>query len=360
VQLRQLWLTDFRNHRSTTLTLPPGLTVVTGANGQGKTNLLEAVAWLATLRSFRNATNEVLVGQGASVAVIRAELDDDGRRVLVEAAIERERTRVQVNRQRLRRARDALGHVKATVFTPDDLLVVKGGPSARRRLLDEVVVSVQPSHHELAGEVDRILRQRNVLLRQAGGRLDAEAAATLEVWDAQLVDAGTRLAEGRIGALVALAPLVADRYAQLTAVEAGVELHYEAPWRATGLADALTGARRDELRRGVSLVGPHRDDLVVTLDGRPARTHTSQGEQRSLALALRLGAHALVVDRTDRVPLVLLDDVFSELDEARAEALVAILPQGQTLLTTATAGVPAGTTVDLVLRVEGGQVSPVP
>jgi len=360
VHLRQLWLSDFRNHRSTALTLPPGLTVVTGANGEGKTNLLEAIAWLATQRSFRNAANDVLIRQGAEAAVIRAELDDRGRRLLVEAAIEGERTRFQVNRQRVRRSRDALGYVLTTVFTPDDLQVVKGGPAGRRRFLDDVAVSTQPSHHELAGTFDRIVRQRNVLLRQAGGRLDSEAEATLQVWDAQLVEAGTRLVEGRLAVLGALAPLVAHRYAQLTTVDAGVQMRYEAPWRELGLAEALAASRRDEVRRGVTLVGPHRDDLVVILDRRPARTHASQGEQRSLALALRLGGHALAVERNDRVPLVLLDDVFSELDEARAEALVSILPQGQTLLTTATGNVPGGTTPDLVLEVHSGRVATVP
>jgi DNA replication and repair protein RecF len=357
VHLRQLWLTDFRNHRSTALTLPAGLTVITGANGEGKTNLLEAVGWLATLRSFRGVGNDALVRTGAAAAVVRADLDKDGRGVLIEARLEPTRLHVQVNRQRLRVARHLLGHVHATVFGPDDLQLVKTGPPLRRRYLDDLLMSSEPAHHALRSDVERVIRQRNALLRQARGHLDRDEAATLEVWDTQLVAAGTRLGDARAALVQELARRVERWYGQLAGGAAPVTLTYEAPWRAHGLAAALAAVRGDELRRGVTLAGPHRDDVMVTLHDRPARSHASQGEQRSLALALRLAGHDWLQQRTGHAPVVLLDDVFSELDSERAAALVSALPSGQALLTTATGSVPPGTTAELELSVIAGEVT---
>ncbi len=357
MRLRRLWLADFRNYAEADVELAPGLTAVVGANGEGKTNLLEAVGYLATLSSFRGAPTEALVRRGAAQAVVRAEGEREGRELLIEAEITPGgRGRVQVNRQRLARTRDLLGALRVTVFAPDDLVLVKGGPAERRGYVDDTLVAVRPSNDQARGELERVLRQRNSLLRQAGGRLTADVEATLDVWDAKLAEIGTTVADARRDLLARLTPVLAGAYDQVARRPAHVGAVYEAPWREPGLAAALAAGRRDDLRRGVSLVGPHRDEITLTIDGLPARTHASQGEQRSLALALRLAAHQVVTDAAGSPPVLLLDDVFSELDPDRSDALLAHLPVGQTLLSSA-AGLPPGTSPDLVLHVAAGAVT---
>jgi DNA replication and repair protein RecF len=357
VQLQRLWLTDFRSYPSAEVSLAAGLTVLLGANGEGKTNLMEAVAYLATLSSFRGAPNEALVRHGAGSAVVRAEGEREGRQLLVEAEITTTgRGRVQVNKQRLSRSRDLLGALRVSVFSPDDLELVKGGPAERRRYLDDTLVARQPKLDVVRSDLDRVLRQRNALLRGARGRLTPEVESTLVVWDTKLVEAGEALASARAGLIDALGPVLAEAYDQVAGRAAHVELAYQAPWRDRGLAACLESVRDDELRRGVSLVGPHRDELVVTIDGMPARTHASQGEQRSVALALRLAAHRVVTEAAGSPPILLLDDVFSELDPERSAALLEHLPAGQTLLSSAS-GLPPGADPELTLRVADGMVT---
>ena len=352
MQLTHLWLHDFRNYESADLTLPPGLTVVRGANGEGKTSLLEGIGYLATLASFRGVPSEALVREGASQAVVRGEGERNGRQLLVEAEIA-PRGRVSVNKQRLRRSSDLLDALRVSVFAPDDLELVKGGPSARRRYLDDTLVALSPKHEALRRDLDRILRQRTALLRQSGGRLSPEIATTLDVWDAKLVVAGEALADARAALVADLEPALAKAYADLSPTRGAVTASYDAPWRGSGLAAALAEARHDELRRGVCLVGPHRDDLTLRINAMPARTHASQGEQRSMALALRLAAHRLVADALDDVPILLLDDVFSELDPARTDNLLHHLPPGQAVLTTA-GPLPAGAQPEQVVTVSAG------
>jgi DNA replication and repair protein RecF len=357
VQLQRLWLTDFRSYPSAEVTFAPGLTALLGANGEGKTNVMEAVGYLATLSSFRGAPNEALVRHGCASAAVRAEGEREGRTLLVEAEITTTgRGRVQVNKQRLARARDLLSALRVSVFSPDDLELVKGGPAERRRYLDDTVVARRPQLDVVRTDLDRVLRQRNALLRQSGGRVTPEVESTLMVWDSKLVDAGEALAAARVSLVEALSPVLAEAYDQVAGRPAQVELTYVAPWREQGLAAALEAVRTDELRRGVSLVGPHRDELAVSIDGMPARTHASQGEQRSVALALRLAAHRVVSEAAGSPPILLLDDVFSELDPERSAALVAHLPAGQTVLSSAS-GLPPGAHPDLVLRVAGGAVT---
>lgn len=358
MRVSRLWLTDFRNYTTAELAPAPGLTAVVGSNGGGKTNLLEAVGYLATLSSFRGAPGDALVRAGCEQAVVRSEIDDGGRVSLVEAELRISgRDRVLVNRQPLRRARDLLGTLRITVFSPDDLALVKGGPAERRRLLDETLVACAPRHDATRSDLDRVLRQRNTLLKQAGGRLSAEVEATLDVWDAQLAEIGEVLGRARQKLAERLEPVVGKAYDDVASASARLTLTYEAPWRAAGLASALAAARREDLRRGVSTVGPHRDELSLTINGLPSRTHASQGEQRSLALALRLASHAVVTDVTGSSPVLLLDDVFSELDRDRSAALLAHLPPGQALLTTA-GPLPDGVTPELVVRVRSGTLVP--
>lgn len=356
MRVARLWLTDFRNYLDAELSLASGLTAIVGANGEGKTNLLEAVGYLATLSSFRGAPGEALVRVGATHAVVRAEIENEGRVALVEAELRTTgRDRVLVNRQPLKRARDLLGTLRITVFSPDDLALVKGGPVERRRLVDDTLVACAPRHDATRTDLDRILRQRGSLLKQAGGRLSAEIEATLDVWDAKLAEVGEVLGQARQKLVERLEPVVGKAYDDVATASAQVTVAYEAPWRAEGLAAALEAARRDDVRRGVSTVGPHRDDLVLTVNGLPARTHASQGEQRSLALALRLATHAVVTEISDTPPVLLLDDVFSELDPERSAALLAHLPPGQAILTTA-GPLPEGVAPALVVRVRSGTI----
>ncbi len=363
MEIRRLWLTDFRSYGSAEVELAPGLTVVTGSNGEGKTNLIEAIAYLATLTSFRGAPNEALVRRGASSAIVRAEGRRGDRELLIEAEITGSgpgragRGRVLVNKQRLSRARDLLGAVRVSVFSPDDLVLVKGGPSERRRYLDDTLVSRHTPFDATRSDLDKVLRQRNALLKQSGGRLTPEIEATLDVWDTKLTSLGTEVGEQRADLVATLNPALQRSYELLADRPATVTLTYESAWMDSGLTAALEAARRDELRRGVSLVGPHRDELAITLDGLPARTHASQGEQRTLALALRLTAHLLVTDVVGTAPVLLLDDVFSELDPYRSAALLDNLPPGQTVLTSA-AGYPDGAQPEQVLTVVDGSVSP--
>ena len=351
-------LVDFRNYEELKITLTAGTTAILGRNGQGKTNLAEAISFLATLESFRGAPNEALVRRGADRAYVRADvIDDDGRRSLIECEIARSGpSRVQVNRQRLPRTRDLLGVIRTSVFSPDDLVLVKGSPGERRRFLDTSLTALAVRNDALRRDLDRAIRQRSVLLRQSGGRLDESAAATLDVWDGRMAELGDLMGTERARLVERLEPLVIEAYSRLAGVDVSVRLDYDPEWRRSGLADALARSRQDDLRRGVSTVGPHRDELEVELDGMPARTHASQGEQRTLALALRLAAHRLIAERVGSTPILVLDDVLSELDEGRATALLDDLPAGQIVITSASP-LPEAARPDRVIRIADGAVT---
>ena len=356
MRLHRLWLVDFRNYTSAEVELAPdALTVVVGGNGQGKTNLLEAVGYLATLSSFRGAPPEAMVRSGRPSAVVRAEGRRGGRDLLLEAEINPSgRSRTLVDRQPLRRAADLLGALRVTLFSPDDLELVKGGPSGRRRYLDDALVALHPRNAAIRADAERVLRQRNALLKQCRGRLDPAAETTLDVWDAKLATTGEALASARSELVAALDVPVAKAYDELAGGPADVGIAYECSWVGP-LAAALVAARSDDVRRGLTTVGPHRDELRLSVAGAPARTHASQGEQRSLALALRLALHGAVTEAVGEPPVLLLDDVFSELDADRSAALVAHLPDCQALLTTA-GTVPGGMRPERIVRVSEGRV----
>jgi DNA replication and repair protein RecF len=357
VIISRLELVDFRNYTKATFDLQRGTTAIVGSNGQGKTNLAEAMAYLATLDSFRGAPLDALVRVGAEAAVVRATVvHDDGREVLIELELSRSgRNRALVNRQKLSRTRDLLGAIRVTVFSSDDLAVVKGGPAERRRFADDVLVCLAVKYDSLRLELDRIVRQRNVLLKQSGGRLDDAAATTLDVWDSKMAIVGDQFGVARATLIDRLAPLVGEAYEQLAERPTCIAVTYAPQWRGDGLAAALAAARADDVRRGVSTVGPHRDEIELSINDMPARTHASQGEQRTLALALRLAAHRLVTEHTSSAPVLVLDDVLSELDAGRSAALLRHLPAGQVVLTTA--GVlPDVAHPDAILRIEAGMV----
>lgn len=349
-----LELTDFRIFRHARVSPEAeGTTVITGSNGSGKTSILEALAFLGTRRSFRGAPPEALVRTGASSAIVRAELETSGTPSLVDAEISpAARSRIRVNRKPVSGRRDLGAAAPCTIFSPEDLAIVSGGPKGRREVLDDALALLDAEGARAADDTERILRQRAALLRQSGGRAGAEVTATLDVWDQRLADAGKVLVAARERLVADLSGLVDAAYAHIAGVgDLGiVGQRYVRSWEGD-LSSALEASRREDLRRGVNTVGPHRDDLSLAIEGREARTHASQGEQRSLALALRLGVHQLVRARTPLKPILLLDDVFSELDPARSKALVTALPPGQSLVTTA-APLPNGIAVARVIPVE--------
>lgn len=359
--VRSLELIDFRNYRSAQVIFDSGTTAVVGDNGQGKTNLAESLGYLATLDSFRGSPTDALIRIGADSAIVRAEVrHDDGRELLIEAEISRNgRNRVLVNRQRLTRSRELLGVIRVSVFSPDDLSLVKGGPGERRRFMDDSLVALAVKHDALRLEIDRILKQRNSLLKQASmvpsRRLTPEIELTLDVWDAKLAQSGEQLGHARATLIARLTPMVMEAYEQLAGAATPIELVYEPAWRRTGLLAALVSARTDDVRRASSTVGPHRDDVEFAINGLPARTHASQGEQRCLALSLRLAAHRLIADKVGTPPILVLDDVLSELDPSRATALLQNLPRGQVLITTA-GHLPADAHPDRILKIVAGQI----
>jgi DNA replication and repair protein RecF len=359
-----LGLTDFRCYSNVTVRLASGTTVIVGGNGEGKTSVLEAIAWSATGHSFRNVPDAALVREGADRAVVRIESERDGRPQLLEAEINAVgRNRLQLNRQRVTRLKALSEFLRVTVFTPDDLDLVKGGPSGRRRYLDDLLVATRPRYDAVRSDYERVLRQRNALLR--GGVRDDSTRTTLAVLDDQLVRVGSELTEGRLGLVAELGPAADAGYATVAGESPAVGASYETEWAdgpvdagvdvARGLREELAAKQRRELERGLTLVGPHRDDWHLRLGSLDARQHASQGEQRTLALALRLAGHRVVTAAVGAPPVLLLDDVFSELDDVRGEALVAGLPPGQTVVTTAGA-LPASVRADRRLRVEAGRL----
>ncbi len=364
-----LWLANFRGLGEIDVELSSGLTVVQGANGQGKTSLLEAVGWVARARSFRNVTDALLVRSGATEAIVRAEVTTSGRQQLFEAEIRVSgRNRILCNRQPVTRARDLHGLLRVTVFAPDDLTLVKGGPAERRDFLDELLAMLAARYDAARSDFERVLKQRNALLR-AGVR-EEEARFTLDVFDEQLVRAGAELTRGRLRLLERLVPAVANAYETLALDLRPITAEYVSESSPVPLAaadadtiedqlrESLVRRRRAEIDRGLTLVGPHRDELHLMIDGLDARYQASQGEQRTLALALRLAGHVVVRELAGAAPVLLLDDVFSELDAQRAAALVRNLPTGQTLLTTAGA-LPRDVVAERTLVVRDGRIEAV-
>ncbi|KAA0233372.1 MAG: DNA replication and repair protein RecF [Acidimicrobiales bacterium] len=356
MRVRRLWLTDFRNYRDADITLGGGFTVVVGPNGCGKTSLLEAIGYLARLESFRGATLDTMVRHGAGSSVIRAEAESRNRELLIEAElVPGGRSRCQLNRQPVRNGKELASLMQVSVFTPDDVLLVKGGPVHRRRFLDETLGTMHSRNLALRHDLERVLRQRNALLKQAGGRTNAEVEATLDVWDGRLAEVGEELAALRSQLVGRLQPVVGDVYGSLAESRAATGLTYRRGW-AGDLLGALKGSRCEDLRRTVTTVGPQRDELDLVLGDLPARTHASQGEQRTLALSLRLAGHQVATETLGFAPVLLLDDVLSELDERRSRRLVGVLPEGQSIMTTAGALPEGDVHPELVLSLEAGRV----
>ena len=398
MHLTRLALTDFRSYAAVELDLEPGVSTFVGANGQGKTNLVEAAAYVATLASHRVATDTPLVRRGADRAILRAAVTSAGRDSLVEIEINPGRAnRARLNRAPVSRPRQVLGALRTVLFAPEDLALVKGDPDQRRRYLDDLLVATAPRYAGVRADYERVVRQRTALLKslrgRAGARLyapaggrsregwngktaDGEAdgpaadgadprdsaagpAATLGVWDEHLVTTGAELLAARISLTRAIRPLFARSYAAVAGDAGATAISYRqslstqgtgpragetaadrtepAPDRAAlaaWLRGALASVRAEEIDRGVCLVGPHRDDLELRIGDLPARGYASQGESWSAALALRLAAYELLREEGDD-PVLLLDDVFAELDTGRRDRLAAVAAGAEQVLVTA-------------------------
>ena len=358
MHVTHLGLVDFRSYESVELDLSPGVTTFLGANGRGKTNLIEALGYAATLRSHRVATDAPLVRQGAPRAIVRVRVDRDGRGTLIELEINPGRAnRARLNRTAVPKQRDVLGLVTRVLFCPEDLTLVKGDPGDRRGYLDEVLVSLYPRFDGVLSDLDRVLRQRNSLLKSAsslrggGARSRAAAEQTLSVWDDQLAALSADVIAARSVLIERLAEPVAARYRTVAAADQdpGVLLEY-----ACGVPDAdrldrgaipdavrsaLASRREEEFARGVTLVGPHRDELAIGLNGMPVRGYASHGESWSMALALRLGAFDLLRSDAGAAgdPVLVLDDVFAELDAGRRQRLAEAVQDVEQVLITAAA-----------------------
>lgn len=360
MHLSRLALTDFRSYAAADVELAPGVSTFTGANGQGKTNLVEAAAYVATFGSHRVATDAPLIRHGAQRAILRAAVTSTERDNLVEIEINQGKAnRVRLNRVPLPRPREALGTLRCVLFAPEDLAIVKGDPDQRRRYLDELLVATRPRFAGVRADYDRVLRQRTALLKSAkaarftGQGGGGPAPNALEVWDDHLVASGAELTAGRLELTAALRPLAAKAYAAVSGEDMTTGMSYRQSGRedepaadraalAEGLRESLARVRRAELERGVCLVGPHRDDIELRIGELPARGYASHGESWSLALALRLAAYDLLRSGGDD-PVLMLDDVFAELDSGRRESLAGLVSGAEQVLVTAAvpADVPA-------------------
>jgi DNA replication and repair protein RecF len=382
VHVRHLTVADFRSYAGAELPLEPGVTTLVGLNGQGKTNLVEAIGYLATLSSHRVATDQPLVRFGAQQAVIRAAVVRDGRETMLELELNPGRAnRARLGRSPVQRPREVLGTLRTVLFAPEDLALVKGDPSERRRFLDDLLVARQPRWAGVRGDYDKILKQRGALLRSAqpvlrrGGRRrpprpgeesesDARASAlhTLDVWNDHLATVGSQLLYARLRLVRDLGPYLGKAYDEVSAGQSDARISYKSSLREQTAARIVAGevpeveelrrellatleeVRDREVERGVSLVGPHRDDLVLTLGELPAKGYASHGESWSFALGLKLAAYQLLRHDLGEDPVLILDDVFAELDSGRRERLAAMVADCEQVIITAAveADVPAG------------------
>lgn len=403
-----LSLTDFRSYEQVDLALDDGITALVGPNGQGKTNLVEAVGYVATLGSHRVPSDAALVRAGTARAVIGAKVVRAGRTSLVEIEITPGKAnRARINRAPAGRARDVLGLLRTVLFAPEDLALVKGDPDGRRRFLDELAVLVTPRLAGVLADYERVLRQRSALLKTAGAAVRGSRGGadlrTLDVWDGKLAQVGAQIIAARQVLVEALSPHVRRAYEQVSAGQGEAVIAYKSSLDASladatsdatsaaldgqhgqpaspaspelleaQLLDAMSRLRGKEIERGVCLVGPHRDDLVLTLAGLPAKGYASHGESWSFALALRLASYRLMTDGAstsagtdsladwgeDGEPVLVLDDVFAELDTRRRDRLANLVASAQQVIITAAVpgDVPeqlAGARVDVM----GGQVT---
>jgi DNA replication and repair protein RecF len=349
--VQHLSIADFRNWPRADVAFDQGPSVLVGLNGQGKTNLLEAIAYLSTLGSHRVATDAPLIRSGADRAIVQAAVVSSGRQLVLEVEITAGRAnKAKLNRSPVTRPRDILGGLRTVLFAPEDLAIVRGDPSERRRFLDDVLVQRTPRLAGVRADYDRVLKQRAALLktsgaaRRAGGTGDLR---TLDVWDGHLAEHGAELLAARMELVMSLRPHAEAAYAQLAPTSGELGLSYvssienslpndtgvipEISVLSAALLAELARVRPQEIERGVTLVGPHRDDLELRLNDLPLRGYASHGEGWSAALALRLACYELL-SADGAEPVLILDDVFAELDTARRDQLATIASKAEQVL----------------------------
>jgi DNA replication and repair protein RecF len=358
VHVARLSLTDYRNYERAELDLGPGATVIVGRNGHGKTNLVEAIGYLSTLGSHRVSGDQALIRAGADAAIVRALLTHGDRELLVELQLNRQgANRAQLNRSPVK-TRELPRYAHSVLFAPEDLAIVRGEPSVRRRMLDELLVQRTPRLSGVMADYERVLKQRNSLLKSARARgLAADKLTTLDIWDERLVDLGAELIDQRVALIDELAAPLAAAYQSIVEADHaprlrpllsidGADPEGDAATDAAAPAasgdtrsrftEALRMLRPKELDRGITLVGPHRDDVVLMLNGLPAKGYASHGESWSFALSLRLAsAELLRRDSNTGDPVLVLDDVFAELDRLRRERLATAIDGFEQVLVTA-------------------------
>ncbi len=376
MHVSDLALTDFRSYTEVLLALDPGVTALVGPNGQGKTNLVESLGYLATFSSHRVSADAALVRAGAPRAIIQAKVVRQGRSALLELElVAGKANRARFNRAPLPRAKDLAGRLRTVLFAPEDLSLVKGDPEGRRRFLDELLVLLSPKLAAVRSDYERVVRQRNALLKSAGTQRRSGTTLdlrTLDVWDDKAAAAGAQLIAARVRLVNALRPHLAHAYTQVSSGQSEARMFYRAsvdramsgadggPGRPEApavddtealtqagvvearLLEAMAHLRSKEIERGVSLVGPHRDELELYLDELPAKGYASHGESWSLALGLRLASYELLKADDDwhdaDEPVLILDDVFAELDTRRRDRLAELIaPAEQVLITAAVA-----------------------
>ncbi|MFP3467204.1 DNA replication/repair protein RecF [Leifsonia sp. SIMBA_070] len=383
MRVTHLSLTDFRNYRTAEVPFAAGANLFVGRNGQGKTNLVESLGYLSTLGSHRVSSDQAMIRKDADAAIVRARIQHDGRELLVEVQLNRgAANRAQVNRAAIK-PRELPRYFASVLFAPEDLALVRGEPGIRRRFLDQLLIQRNPRYSGVIADYERVLKQRNTLLKSArASRVREDQLGTLDIWDDRLVQLGSELMDARLDLVARLSdPLVAayrsvagdDHHprldSQLTIHGAHVEDDDEGAGDddvtgSTGISTpesfrrALTGVRRKELERGLTLVGPHRDDVLFELNGLPAKGYASHGESWSFALALKLAsAELLRQESTTGDPVLILDDVFAELDQNRRRMLAtAVAGYEQVLITAAVYDdVPDELTAHTV-RIEAGSI----
>ncbi|KQQ07482.1 DNA replication/repair protein RecF [Rathayibacter sp. Leaf296] len=384
MHVTQLALSDFRNYASVDVALVPGPNLFVGRNGQGKTNLVESLGYLSTLGSHRVSSDQALIRAGRDSAVVRARLRNGDRELLAEVQINRSSpNRAQINRGGIK-PRELPRFFSSVLFAPEDLLLLRGDPSARRRFLDQLVVLLSPRMSAVQSDYERVLRQRNSLLKsaRASGIRDVSKLGTLDIWDERLIALGSEIMQSRLALVDELSGPVRSAYEAVAgadqrpvlrsrlSIEGAVDDDGEpletsepgSPVERAGLseafASALVSVRRKELDRGISLVGPHRDDVQFELNDLPAKGYASHGESWSFALALKLGAAELLRrDSPMGDPVLMLDDVFAELDSRRRERLASVVADYEQVLITAAVfdDVPEALAAHTV-RIEAGSI----
>ena len=347
--VQRLELVDYRSYSTAVVELEPGITVFVGLNGQGKTNLVEALRYVGSLSSHRVATDAPLVRDGAERAIVRCTVVGEGRSIDVDLEITASgANRARLNNAPVTRTRDVLGTLRTVLFAPEDLALVKGEPGERRKFLDELLAARLPRFAGIRSDYDRVLKQRNSLLKSArSSRPQEDLESTLAVWDEQLSDFGSQIIHSRVELIDELRPLVLAAYTDLAPESGETSIEYRSflgddvgtslEAIKSGFHEAIVSARKSELERGISLVGPHRDDIFLGLRSLPAKGYASHGESWSVALALRLASYEILRDdlRGGGDPVLILDDVFAELDVQRRERLAQAVSSAEQVLITA-------------------------